>query len=131
MSVLTFISEADPKRRKTTTVTTQTITDANGHVTTVKMTEEVSCPTVTAATLCQSQSILSVYSFSDKNTESAKVILIYQAKIVKKDLNHTLAGIDYVPVSSNILTQEVNNLVKESNVIFLYIKEVEEDKSEP
>ena len=95
------------------------------------MTEEVSCPTVTAATLCQSQSILSVYSFSDKNTESAKVILIYQAKIVKKDLNHTLAGIDYVPVSSNILTQEVNNFVKESNVIFLYIKEVEEDKSEP
>ena len=45
--------DAEPNngRRKTTTVTTKTITDADGHVTTVKTTEEVSCPTVTASAL--------------------------------------------------------------------------------
>ena len=67
------------------------------------------------------------------------MIPIYQAKVVKqkdqeakdKDLKTTLAGLDYVTVNNNPLTQEVNKLVGESNVIFLNIKEVEEDDPEP
>ena len=133
--------EAEPNngRRKKTTVTTKTIIDADSHVTTMKTTEEVSCPTVTASALRQSQSSLSVYGFSGKDSKSANMIPIYQAKVVNqkdqeakdKELKTTLAGLDYVTVNNNLLTQEVNKLVRESDVIFLNIKEVEEDNSEP
>ena len=61
----TFLdSEPQDGRRKTITVTTKCITDPDGHVTTVKTTEEVIRPTVTASALRQSQSTLSVYGFS-------------------------------------------------------------------
>ena len=49
-----------------------------------------------------------------------------------KELDCTLAGLDYyMSVNDNPLTQEVNKLVKESDVVFLNIKEVEEDDPEP
>ena len=129
----------DHGRRKTITVTTKCITDADGHTTTVKTTEEINRPTVTAAQLRQSQSTLSVYGFSGKDAKSANVIPIYQAKVVKKPdqdakekgLKTTLAGLDYVMVQDDPLTQEVNKLVRESDVIFLNIKEVKENDPEP
>ena len=131
--------EADPKRRKTVIVTTKCITDPSGQCTTVKTTEEVSRPNVTASALCQSQSTLQVYGFMGRDAETSRVIPIYQAKVMKqkdqaareKDLTTTLAGLNYVTVSDDPLTQEVNKIVRESDVIFLNIKEVEENNPEP
>ena len=49
-----------------------------------------------------------------------------------KELDCTLAGLDYyMSVNDNPLTQEVHKLVKESDVVFLNIKEVGEDDPEP
>ena len=124
----------------TTVQTTKTIKDKNGVVMAVKTTEEISRPpTKQESSLHHRQSTLLVYRFTGPDPNSAKVIPIYQAKVVKKknreakekELDVALKGLNYVTVNDDPLTLEVNKLVRESNVIFLNIKEVEEDKNEP
>ena len=130
-----------PLKRKVLVIeTTKHITDENGEVTTVKTTEEVTRPPSKQATsLQQSQSNLSVYGFTGPDPKNSKVIPIYEAKVVKKknqeigasEINNTLKGLDYVAVHDDPIAQEVGKLIKTSDVIFLNIKEVEEEEPEP
>ena len=119
---------------------TKTITDENGLVTTIKTKEEISKPaTATTESLRQSQSTLSVYGFTGQTADSSKVIPIYKAKVVKKkdqeakqrELATTIKDLDYITVQDDPLSQEVSKLVRESNVLFLNIKEMEGQESEP
>ena len=133
--------EPDAKDMKINIVqTTKTIKDENGIVTAVKTNKEISRPaTKQESSLHHNQSTLSVYRFTGPDPNSAKVIPIYQAKIVKKknfeskenELDVVLKGLDYVTVNNNPLTLKVNKLVRESDVIFLNIKEIEEDENKP
>lgn len=66
------------------------------------------------------------------------MIPIYQAKAVKKkdqllkdlELRNTVARLEYIVVHNDPLYQEASQLVKQSNVMFLNIKEMEEQDPE-
>ena len=133
----------DPKltNTKVTIVeTTKTIKDENGKITTVKTKEEITKPATTVPDpLSKSQSTLSVYGFTGPDADNAKVIPIFEAKVIKKKnyeakkrkLAQTMKGLDYIAVHNDPLNQEVSKVVRESDVLFLNIKEVEDDESEP
>ena len=130
----------DRSNTQTSTVTTtKTIKDENGSITTVKTTKEITLPSPIAAALCQSQSSLSIYGFTGSSKDDAKVIPIYQAKVTKPskkkafeaDVNNAITGLEYTAVRDDPLSQEVAKLVKQSNVIFLNVQEVEEGIPEP
>ena len=133
------ITEKAEQKRIKTIIVTQTIIDEDGNVTTTKTTEEIDKPVLASAALCQTQSTLSLYGFSGSGNDDGKVIPIYQAKVVKSKkaaamdckIRNLLAGLNYVTVRDDPLSQEVAKLVKESDVIFLNIKEVKTDDPEP
>ena len=131
-------TSVSPNQTSTVT-TTKTIKDENGAITTVKTIEEITRPSPIAAALRQSQSNLSIYGFTGSTKDGAKVIPIYQAKVTKPskkkafdaEVNNAIAGLEYTAVRDNPLLQEVAKLVKQSDVIFLNVQEVEEDIPEP
>ena len=131
-------NKAEPKRIKKIIVT-RTVIDKDGNVVTTKTTEETDKPVLASAALCQTQSTLSLYGLAGKDKDGEKVISIYQAKVFKPkrpdalsyNIKTSLAGLDYVAVRDDPLSQEVAKLVKESDVVFLNIKEAETEDPEP